>query len=112
MYQFPRISPDGTKVALSIAGENAVDIWIRDLVRKTLTRLTFDGSEMVPVWSQDGKRVAFYSWHDNKQANLLEGSRRHRRGRTALLGKETMVAPYCWSKDGNTLLMGNLLATA
>ena len=38
-YTFPRISPDGTKVALG-ARDQERDIWIWDLTRETLTRLS------------------------------------------------------------------------
>ena len=40
-YMYPKISPDGMKVAVTVSGGN-IDIWVWDLARKTLTRLTFD----------------------------------------------------------------------
>src|SRR5207248_6527087 len=40
-YQHPRISPDGMRVALSI-GDQENDLWIWDLKRTMLTRLTID----------------------------------------------------------------------
>jgi serine/threonine-protein kinase len=60
-YNYPRISPDGTKVALDIRDQDN-DIWIWDVTRETLTRLTFDlGSDRFPVWTPDGRRIAFTS---------------------------------------------------
>ena len=60
-YQYLRISPDGTKVALDVRDQD-FDIWVWDFFRATLTRLTFDpGVENYPVWTPDGRRVAFGS---------------------------------------------------
>jgi len=57
-YQYAQLSPDGTRVALDSRDEEN-DIWIFDLARETLQRLTFDpGANRAPVWSPDGKRVA------------------------------------------------------
>lgn len=60
-YRVPRISPDGKKVAVSkYEGEN-YDIWVYDVERGTLTRLTFEGSNTTPAWTPDGKRLLFCS---------------------------------------------------
>jgi serine/threonine-protein kinase len=60
-YVYARVSPDGTRIAIDVAGSNR-DIWIWDLGRETLTRLT-DGpnEDMTPVWSPDSRRVFFAS---------------------------------------------------
>lgn len=65
-YQYPRISPDGTRVALDIPGANR-DIWIWNLQRPSLTKLTSGPTEdMLPVWSLDSRRVFFASdWTGN-----------------------------------------------
>jgi len=60
-YLYPRISPDGTQVALDVRDQEN-DIWIWSLARRTLTRLTFDpGFDRYPVWTPDGRRIAFSS---------------------------------------------------
>ena len=60
-YEHPRLSPDGTRVALS-SNDQENDIWIWDLRRATLTRLTLDpGQDWFPVWTPDGRRIIFSS---------------------------------------------------
>jgi len=60
-YTYPRISPDGTRVALDIRDQEQ-DIWIWDFAREMLTRLTFDaGRDLYPLWTPDGRRIVFSS---------------------------------------------------
>jgi serine/threonine protein kinase len=68
-YQYPRLSPEGKRVALEIQG----DIWIWELGRDTPTRLTFDPApDQFPVWTPDGRRIIFGSDRtSNGQANLF-----------------------------------------
>ena len=64
-YNYPRLSPDGTRVALDVRDQE-LDVWIWDLNREALTRLTFDpGQDEFPVWSPDGWRIAFSSTRDS-----------------------------------------------
>jgi Tol biopolymer transport system component/predicted Ser/Thr protein kinase len=58
-YVLPRVSPDGKRVVASIE-EAESQIWVYDLGRDILTRLTFEGNaNMDPIWTPDGKRIVF-----------------------------------------------------
>ena len=58
-YVYPRISPDGARIALDIRDQEQ-DIWVWDLGRETLTRFTFDPAvDILPVWTPDGQRIVF-----------------------------------------------------
>ena len=50
----PSPSPDGTQIALEISEGANQDIWVYDPQRDTITRLTFGGINIAPVWSPDG----------------------------------------------------------
>ena len=61
VYEAPRISPDGTRVAVGTAGTHA-NIWMSDLRgTSSIRQLTLEGRNRFPVWSADGERVAFQS---------------------------------------------------
>jgi Tol biopolymer transport system component/tRNA A-37 threonylcarbamoyl transferase component Bud32 len=61
VYVYPRISPDGTKIAFSSADDEN-DIWIFALAKETLTRLTFGPAfELYDAWTPDSKYVLFSS---------------------------------------------------
>ena len=60
-YAYPRISPDGQRVAVYVTDEDQ-DVWIWDLGRETMDRLTVDpGRDTFPVWTPDSREVVFSS---------------------------------------------------
>ena len=80
LYRQPALSPDGRRLAVSIQGE-PYDVWVYDILRTTLTRLTFEGDNRVPLWTPDGERIAF-SLHEGgrPRESVLEAGGRQRRG--------------------------------
>ena len=51
-----RLSPDGRRLAIAAAaGKGGLDLWVLELERRSLARLTFDGASLGPVWSPDGE---------------------------------------------------------
>jgi serine/threonine-protein kinase len=105
-YTSPRISPDGTKVALNLRDEEN-DIWIWDFARNTLTRLTFDpGLDRYPVWSPDGRQIAFSSSRDKSRGNLFwqtaDGTGTVER---LAASDDLQVFPTAFSPDGTRLLV-------
>lgn len=61
-YDGPRVSPDGTRVAVAIDDGSDATVWTYDLsATKAPQRLTFEGKNRYPVWSADGLRLAFQS---------------------------------------------------
>jgi hypothetical protein len=58
---WPRVSPDGERVALEVSNEHkAFDIWVYELRSETLARVTNTGFSLRPTgWSADGKGIYY-----------------------------------------------------
>ena len=100
-FEVPRLSPDGRRVAVVIAG-STYDVWLYDVARDTLTRLTFGGDDNYPVWSPDGKRIAFNSTRAgaaNLYLTAADGSGTVER----LTTSDFSQYPGSWSPDGKFL---------
>jgi eukaryotic-like serine/threonine-protein kinase len=106
-YADVRLSPDGTQAAVSLrdpAAQNMSDIWLIDVVRGTRMRLTTDsGDDLSPVWSPDGKTIAFASRREGK-AGIYQRPSDGSGGDELLFGSETTVLPGSWSPDARFLL--------
>jgi Tol biopolymer transport system component len=64
----PRISPDGTQVAVEIV-EQEQAIWVWELMRGTLSRRTFGRSaDANPRWTPDGRRILYSSIVDGDRS--------------------------------------------
>jgi Tol biopolymer transport system component len=58
----PEMSPDGRRVAMMRTVSGNSDVWLFDLRRRVLSRLTSDAAPDVnPIWSPDGTRIVFSS---------------------------------------------------
>jgi serine/threonine-protein kinase len=102
-YLLPRLSPDGQRLAVNVGDENGnLQVWLYDLARDTLARFTFGAAGVVPVWTPDGKRIAFYSPTKEGQIRifwqLADGS-----GGLEHLSNGNFDVPVSWSPDGQLL---------
>jgi eukaryotic-like serine/threonine-protein kinase len=106
-YSVPRLSPDGLRVALQIIDQEN-DIWIWDLTRHTLTRLTFDpASDTLPVWTPDGTRIVFNSTRAGVQ-NLYRQAADGTGSVERLTTTGNPQFPFSITPDGTRLLLGEV----
>jgi serine/threonine-protein kinase len=78
-------------------------IWIYDLVRGALARLTFVGRNGWPVWSRDGHEVIFASNRAGTSWDIYRKSADGTGGEAPLLIKPLLQIPHSLSTDGRLL---------
>ena len=106
-----RLSPDGKRVALGRydGGENA-DIWVFEFGREVTTRLTSDPKQdliLIPVWSPDGRQIAFTS----SRSGIRQIYRKDAGGggqEDQLTTGPNLKSPEDWSRDGRYLLYSEI----
>ncbi|HEU4333989.1 MAG TPA: LpqB family beta-propeller domain-containing protein, partial [Candidatus Eisenbacteria bacterium] len=78
----PAISPDGRRVAFVASDQGNRDVWVRDLLRGTETRLTFGArDELSPLWHPVGRRLVYLEQEGIQERILAvnaDGSGGHR----------------------------------
>jgi Tol biopolymer transport system component len=107
VYGFPRISPDGHKLAVSeVSGASSSSIWIFDLDRGTSSRLTFSaGRNDQPVWSPDGKSITFaFASAQDKAHHIYQQAANGTAAATPLFVGDTEEALPSWSSDGRYVI--------
>jgi serine/threonine-protein kinase len=105
-YEFPRVSPDGTRIAVQTDDGKDANVWIYELSRTTsVRRLTNGGRNRFPIWSSDSQRVAFQSdregdlgifWQPADGSGTAE--------RLTKPDKDTAHVPESWSPDGKRFI--------
>jgi len=66
-FMDPTLSPDGTKLAIAISGNDGNGVWVKRLPNGSVTRLTLKGTSDRPTWSPDGRTVAYLGTRDGKR---------------------------------------------
>ncbi|HKE82862.1 MAG TPA: protein kinase [Vicinamibacterales bacterium] len=103
-YQYPRISPEGARLALDVR-QDENDIWVWDLVRKGLTRVTNDpGLDRAPIWSRDGEFI-YYSAQQSSAGSVYR-QRADGTGSAERLAQSNFAQlPISLSPKGDQLLL-------
>jgi Tol biopolymer transport system component len=100
-YEDMDLSPDGRRLALTIEGPSW-GIWILELERGTLTRLTLEHDNRDPHWTPDGQRVVYASFRDGHYGlywKAADGSGPEEQ----LITSEYEVGPESWSPEGREM---------
>jgi serine/threonine-protein kinase len=61
-WQSMSFSPDGRQLAIELGASGQTDLWVYDIARDALTRLTFSNvPDVAPLWTPDGRRIVYAS---------------------------------------------------
>jgi Tol biopolymer transport system component len=102
-YRGVELSPDGKRIAVHRHEGTGGDVWLVE-AQGPLSRLTFDPSQdnSNPIWSPDGKRIAFGSLRGGKWG-IYEKPTDGTGKEELLLELGSIGAPMSWSTDGKFL---------
>lgn len=105
VYDYPRISPDGAHISVTING----DIWQADVARANLTRVTAEAAvgNSYGVWTPDSRSLVFRSANGIRVTNADGGGQARPIPQTAVNDFPNSVA-----SDGNTVVFTRQTAEA
>jgi serine/threonine-protein kinase len=106
-YSQPRVSPDGTRVAVGLDDGKEKNVWIYGLSKTSAARrLTFGGDNGLAEWTPDGQRVAFQSTREGDAAvwwQRADGT--DTPSRLTKPGAGVTQVPQTFSPDGRHLIV-------
>jgi len=105
-YASPRISPDGKRLLFTLDA-TGYDIWSYDMARDVKSPQTFGSDSaqgnIYPVWSPDGRRIAYGSYRDGKHALYQKASDGSSTEEMLVEGAVRYRFANDWSPDGKLL---------
>jgi Tol biopolymer transport system component len=102
-YLQPRFSPDGKRLAFTLATGHGAEVWVQDLERgEAFRRSLLPGRNWWPLWTPDGSRIVFSSGNGGRHdlySVPADGS-----GEAQRIGDENVQGiPRSFSPDGKRL---------
>ena len=113
-YRFPRVSPDGRRIAVQSRSPQGTDIWIHELAGGARKRLTTTGNAAAPVWTPDGRRIVFAATGSGGAQEMWWQPADGSLPAAKLFSGKDRVLPGSVTRDGRTLLyqtrVGNVIS--
>lgn len=107
----PTLSPDGALVVFAKEAEGRSTLWIQSTGSTppvALVATPADASDRFPVWSPDGRQIAFARFLPHAGCEVLLVSATGGDARRATRCDGTDMLSFSWSPDGRSLLFGSM----
>jgi serine/threonine protein kinase len=111
-YMEPKLSPDNRKIAVVVREGEDYDIWIFDITRGTLSKLTFGGLNRTPQWSPNGKTIAFMKRTKDGKTGIFTKPSDGSGDEVNIYNGDTRLYLSCWTSDGKYLVLDDLTSNA
>ncbi len=110
-YWDPRLSKDGSRLAVNVR-DSENEVWVYELARSTLTRLTVNpGEDETAFWSPDGRWIAFASSRVGQPRTVFRKLADGSGGAEPLWTSDHHVHVECWSADGRSIIVSDVAPT-
>jgi serine/threonine-protein kinase len=105
-FMYPRLSPDGERLAVTISEPGDTNVWVLNLATGAQTKLTHEGTNAFPFWTPDGELVTYLSYRGGRESIDWTRADGHVESGSLVSPEEDgeYVAPGSWSPDGETVV--------
>ena len=100
-FIYPRLSPDGSRFAISKQSVDGRSLWIYDVARGGSMRLALEGIQYVSSWSPDGRGLAY--WSNYPEPGLYLAAVGATDSAQPLFIDPLWAFPGSWAPDGSGL---------
>jgi len=104
VYSRPSLSPSGERLAVDLTEGSGSDIWVYDWQRDTMTRVTFTGTADGPIWSPDGRYIAFRTLGAGMAVTRSDGAGKPQ----PLTQSKNIQFPWSFTPDGKQMAFGDI----
>ncbi len=109
-YGTVRVSPDGTRAAVSLYDDTLDDLWIWNFARRTLERMArTPGADMSPLWDRRGRHVFFALAPPGGGPTIFRQAADGAGTPEQLIRNEGFQYPMTMTPDGRRLLIQQIL---
>lgn len=106
-FMNPRLSPDGSHLAIQVTTKAGNDVWVYDVATGTPLHITSSGSAVGPTWTADGKSVLFFSTQGGVDAAWRADANGH--GAPERVISSAGLFALSTAKDGRELLYQRMI---